>query len=87
MKIHKFFNHLCLRVTISSRISKIPILKKEGIIKKIPMSVATRSRQTKRAYIIIRLCPERRRKKNPGSKGLLRYQGQDPHLRSGRWND
>ena len=37
--------------------------------KKNHMSVATMSRQTKRAYL--RLCPEKqRKKKNPGSKGI-----------------
>ena len=45
----------------SVRIPKISILKLEGIIKKFPMSVATMSRFTKRAYL--RLSPEKRRKK------------------------
>ena len=41
----------------------------KGSPKKIPMSVATMSRQTKRAYL--RLCPEKRRKKkNSRGKSL-----------------
>ena len=41
---------------------------KKGPTKKIPMSVATMSRLTKRTYL--KLCPEKLRKKNSGSKGL-----------------
>ena len=47
---------------------KFRSLKKEGIIKeKFPMSIATMSRQTKRAYL--RLCPEKRRKRIQEVKG------------------
>ena len=46
------------------RSAKILILGE--IIKKFPMSVATMSRKTKKAYL--RLCPEKL-KKNSGSKG------------------
>ena len=51
------------------RSAKIFIFILEGIIKKFPMSVATMSWWTKRAYL--RLCPEKLRKKNSDSKGLI----------------
>ena len=66
MFIYNPFPH---SVPIWHRLAKLSILILEGIMQKIPMSVATMSRYTKRAYH--RLCPEKRRKKkNSGGKGL-----------------
>ena len=44
-------------VAIWHRLAKLSILILEGIIKNFPMSVATMSQKTKRAYL--RLCPEK----------------------------
>ena len=68
-----FFNHFqSINILLpiahkSARIGKISILKLEGITKKFPMSVATMSRLTKKAYH--RLCHEKLRKKFQALKG------------------